>query len=336
MGFMIAEWRFKRAIYRGKLTAHPEVEHEIREEASQHRAGGRGWYVEGLDGVGDDEILKHLQDVGVTTSKEEFQEMAPDMPGPTEVAMGWLSSVQGSEGYTPVLLELAARALWKRWMTDVPSIEDAGDLMEDLMLKARHSETGPEDALFAMEKFIELSEGDSMVADAISEELPIRIWPWILDQYRAETLGERSIEDWMKAGEEILPLFPSSAILLATMGRMGASCGAEDVARKHLEDSLESGGAHASFVLTEVALGYASLGEDGLAFAMGEKALVCAEDTQDEKDAAATIEQVCERLGCPERAESHIHQAKKNRMEQTMAKRRDRRRKDKKGKGRRR
>ena len=158
----------------------------------------------------------------------------------------------------------------------------------------------------------------------------------ILDQYRAETLGERSIEDWMKAGEEILPLFPSSAILLATMGRMGASCGAEDVARKHLEDSLESGGAHASFVLTEVALGYASLGEDGLAFAMGEKALVCAEDAQDEKDAAATIEQVCERLGCPERAESHIHQAKKNRMEQTMAKRRDRRRKDKKGKGRRR
>ena len=183
---------------------------------------------------------------------------------------------------------------------------------------------------------MELSEGDSMVADAISEELPIRVWPWVLDQYRAETLGDKPITDWLTVGEALLPLFPSGPILLAAMGRMGAVNGADEEAKKHLEASLEGGGANASFVLLEVALGYAALGEDALAFAMGERALVCAEDSQDEEDAVAVIGKVCERLGCPETAESRVHQARKNRMEQTMAKRRDRRRKDKKGKGKRR
>ena len=60
MGFMIIEWRFKRAICRGKLEAHPEVEHEIREEASQHRAAGRGWLVEGFEPE-TTEILDHLR-----------------------------------------------------------------------------------------------------------------------------------------------------------------------------------------------------------------------------------------------------------------------------------
>ena len=333
---MIAEWRYRRAVYRGQLKAHPELEHEIREDAAEHRTSGRPWMVEGFDGVQADEICTQLGAFGVEVNEVEFLSRAEAVPGPREIALEWLDTADKKDGYTPFMLELAARSLWRRWAVEMPSVETAADEIEEGVLAGSGGKGTPEGALETIERFAELSEEYPLLAEAISDELPVRIWPWILDHYRAEKPGSRSVEDWLEAGESLISVFPSRPIMHAVMGRFAASNGAGEAAKDHVEKALSQGGADVSYVLVEVALAYASMSEDGLATSFAERAVLTSEDEQDEEAAEATIREVCVRLGCAGEAEERIHQAKKARMEMTLAKRRNRRRKDKKGKGKRR
>lgn len=333
---MIAEWRYRRAVYRGLLKVHPEIEHEIREHASQHRTSGRPWMIEGFDSVQPTDICAQLAEMGVEVSEEAFLKRAEDVPGPKEIALEWLGFVAEKDGYTPFQLELAARALWRKWAVEMPSVESAADEIEEGLLKVAGGQGSPEIALRTIERFGEFSEGYYRLAEAISDELPMRIWPWILDQYRAERTGERSVDEWLKAGEELIPVFPSRPILHAVLSRFAAANGAAETAKSHGEQAMETGGADVSYVLVEVALAFASLGEDGLATTFSERALVTSEDEQDEQAAEQAIRLVCDRLGCASEAEGRVHRAKKSRMEMNLAKRRSRRRKDKKGKGKRR
>ena len=315
------------------MKTHPEAENEIREEASHYRTTGSAWYVEGLDGTSDTEIVELLQGVGIETNEKSFREQAEVTPGPIEIAGAWEEQARFDEAMTRELLELSARALWKKWAPEVPCIESAADRLESLLHAVNSKDSKDVSALSVVHLFTELSEGDEDVAEAISAELPMRIWPWILDRFR---FGDDVIEppsDWLKAGEVLVPIFPSLAILEGVMGRFAAKHGVEDEAKDLLQRSLEHGGNDSSFVLVELAIGYADLDEDGLATTLAEKALILAEDEEDEKDACVAIRKVCERAGRSGEAEEQIHAAKKRRMELTLSLRRDRRRKGKKGKG---
>ena len=102
---MIAEWRYRRAVYRGSLRVHPEIEHEIREHASEHRTSGRTWMVEGFDKVQPTDICSKLSEIGVEVKEGEFVQRAEALPGPKEIALEWLENASEKEGFTPSIFD---------------------------------------------------------------------------------------------------------------------------------------------------------------------------------------------------------------------------------------
>ena len=181
-----------------------------------------------------------------------------------------------------------------------------------------------------------LADGEYRVAEALSDELPLRIWPWILDGFRTEKCGDSAVEEWLDAGEGLVPIFPSEPILRAVMARMAAANGIEDRARSLITAALDGPGLQQGYVLTEVARAYGHLDETGHAFAFAEKAFVLGEDEEDEEGALETIRAISALAGLDSEMESRVQGARKAKADARLARRRERRKKDRKGKGKRR
>ena len=336
MSTWIAEWRYRRAVYQGKTLTHPEIENEIRDAAASHKADGQPWLVDGFSGKAADDICAVVRGFGVETDMESFQDLASNLPGPAEVAEAWVEASGRREGYGPMSLELAARALWRIWLPEDPSIETAAEELESGLWSAAKGAEGQATRLKTIQRFIQLVDGEYRVAEALSDELPLRIWPWILDGYRLEECGESSIDEWLQAGDELVPIFPSEAILKAVMARMAAANGQEEIARQAIMSALEGPGIQQGYVLTEVARAYGHLDEVGHAFSFAEKAFVLGEDSDDEQDAVETIRAICSASGLESQVDERILGARKAKADARLAKRRERRKQDRKGKGKRR
>ena len=207
MSTWIAEWRYRRAVYQGKALTHPEIENEIRDAAASHKADGQPWLVEGFVGKSSEDICAVLKSMGVVVDQTAFIAQATEAPGPAEIGEGWAAETGQREGYAPMTFELAARALWKLWLPEDPSIETAAEELEEGLWAAAKGEEGQARRLATIQRFLSLADGEYRVAEALSDELPLRIWPWILDGFRTEKCGDSAVEEWLDAGRGSYPSF---------------------------------------------------------------------------------------------------------------------------------
>ena len=326
----VREWKTRRALIRGSLRGDREDVKALKAEAAQHREAGMGWFVDGFDGVETAEILSALGDVGITTGEEAFRAYADELPGPHEVAERWSGEAQLTDPRHGDLLWLAARALWARWLPDVMSLETAADALEEAITEFEASETprSGDGALPALKRLVDLSEGERLVASALAEELPFRLWAWVLELLR-DTRDAEDLGAWGERVDELSVLFPSEPVLRLLHARFLAHHDASDEAKAEIERAL-SGGAPESYQLCHAAQAHLALGDSDEALAFGKRALLLADDEADEEEAIEILRRALEALGRSGEHAEMVESIHAERRRDALARRKQRRKKDRK------
>ena len=329
------EWKVFRAVVRGMLPADPDTRKEWKAEARQYEEAGMPWLVDGFRESDPESVVASLKDVGITTDQASFVALADAVPGPYEVAGQWVESAQITDLENVDRAWMAARRLWAEWLPDTPSIETAGDAIEDAIFSYEKSGDEEKEAKLyhALNLFVEASEGDRLVADALVSELPVHFWSWLMRKVDGVE-GAKNVEEWLGLGEKLALLFPSEPVFRLAIARFRHRHGQHGEAQEEVAAIL-SGQPPVPFLLYQGAETYHALGLSERALGLAERGLSSPGDEQDDQDGAALITKIMTSLGRGEEAANRIAQARAERKRGELEKRKDRRRRDKKNKRRR-
>jgi hypothetical protein len=332
----VREWKIRRALVRGALQGEGEDVQALRTEAKKHRSEGFGWFVDGFDDVETSEILTSLSAMGIQTSEDEFRSFADELPGPHEIAEKWSAQAQLTDPRQVELPWLAARTLWARWLGDKLSLETATDSLEAAIAEFEGADGARkgDGALVPIRRLIALSEGEREVAFAIADELPFRLWAWILEVLR-DTRDAADLAGWRDSVEALAILFPSEPVLRLVHARFLAHHGAKEEARAEIGAAL-AGNSPESYQLCHASEAHLALGEPNESLAHAEAALLLADDEDDDREASGILRRALVALDREAEHGSRVEALHAQRRRDVLARRKQRRKQErKKGKRRR-
>lgn len=290
----------------GWIPARTETVDGLTEEARTLSERGQAWIVWGFDSVDDAGILAALADMGVELTRESFVELAEQMPGPYEMAEHWAQERFGSPTQGQLGFSLAARALWKRWLPERPTIEVEADELEVAMRETATKGASAKD-LAPLVRFAAAVDGSEDVFDAIDAEQAMSVALWVLTLLREATAGlpeatglpeapdvasaAASAAEWVRAAEALHGAFPSDEVLTAAIANFEARNGAVQQARERLSVLIERwepdevpGTAY-----SEVALALLRLGDGDQAIEFAERRLRRADSGEWERAEGALL-----------------------------------------------
>ncbi len=326
----VREWKIRRALIQGTLRGDHDDVKALRAEAAAARSAGFGWHVDGFEGVAPEEILRELDGIGIGMTEAKFKEVAQEAPGPHEIAEMWSAGANLSDERHQDLPWLAARALWACWLPETLSLETASDSLESTIAtfeegKTRRSGDG---ALVVFRMLIEIGEGEPEVVSAIADEIPFRLWAWVLEILRDTREGE-DFAAWKECVESLIPLFPSEPVLRLLHARFLANNGVGEGARAEITLAL-TGRPPESYHLSHAAEAHLALGDGAEAMRHAENALLIAEDESDEEEATNILGRALESLDRSAEHASRVEAVIAQRRRDALARRKKRRKQDRK------
>lgn len=334
MTTQIASWKRRRAVAANKLAPGAGVDAQsIRESMAALRSRGLQWYATGFDDWDPDHIVNTLQRHGVATSVQWFKENANKYPGPTEIAEIWTHQLkiprQDAEAVS-LLPHLAARALWAKLLPDLPSIETTVDELERRILSThQYKQKVSEDEILETLEFIaKKTEGSIGVRRAFDEELPISIGTWFL--HTVTEVGTITNPDaWQKRVDALAATLGASSYHHITFGNAMARAGHTEYAWATIERALADGDDTSTlYNLCAECARIAGFYQRAVELAK-EALLRCNYEPQDEQRSKLILKAALEDLGQSAQLEQHLQEVNLAKRKQTLALRKDRKRKEK-------
>ena len=100
--------------------------------ARMNRRLAAGWTTDKVRSLSTEAILERLAGFGIVTSADAFVDQARVEDAASTIAAGWRERFTlAARGSDAAFIELAAAALWERWLAERPSFEMLDERMQD-------------------------------------------------------------------------------------------------------------------------------------------------------------------------------------------------------------